>query len=114
MAIKWRLFTLLMWKNFTVRKRHWKVSLLVEILIPVLLFTLIQVVRDFVDVGGLSDTEIQFNDTIFPIQSREEILKIANDLNPSIYFIPKNNYTQYLMDKTRNCLGLPRESRFQT
>lgn len=110
MAIKWRLFTLLMWKNFTVRKRHWKVSLLVEILIPVLLFTLIQVVRDFVDVGGLSDTEIQFNDTIFPIQSREEILKIANDLNPSIYFIPKNNYTQYLMDKTRNCLGLPRES----
>ncbi|XP_051153055.1 phospholipid-transporting ATPase ABCA1-like [Leptopilina boulardi] len=110
MASKWRLFTLLMWKNFTVRKRHWKNCLFGEILIPVFLFILIQAVRDFGDFSASPDIELEVNDIIFPVQSKGDLLTIVKQLDPSIYYIPKNNYTQNLMEKTRNCLGLHHDS----
>lgn len=110
MANKFRVFSLLMWKNYTVRKRHWKVSLLVEICIPLLLFVLTQVVRDFA-VGNSSYVKIEINDTIYPIQTKDEILRFMNDIKTFVYFVPKNNYTKDIMETTRGCLSLPENSK---
>ncbi|XP_033219462.1 retinal-specific phospholipid-transporting ATPase ABCA4-like isoform X2 [Belonocnema kinseyi] len=109
MANKLRVFSLLMWKNYTVRKRHWKVSLLVEICIPLLLFILTQVIRDFA-VENSSYVKIETNDTYYPIQTKDEVLSFMNDIKTFVYFVPKNNFTKDIMQTTRRCLSLP-ESR---
>ena len=110
MENKLRTFLLLMWKNYTVRKRHWKVSLFVEICITILLFTLTQVIRDFV-VESSSDMKISINDTYYPIQTKDEILELIPP-NRLIYFAPKNDFTNDLMEScNRSCLMLPEKSK---
>ncbi|XP_033219403.1 phospholipid-transporting ATPase ABCA1-like isoform X2 [Belonocnema kinseyi] len=109
MANGWRIFTLLMWKNYTVRRRHWKLSLLVEICIPIILFVFSQVIRDFSVILPPSEVRKIISDTHYPVQTKEEILRIYNHFPVILYFLPRNNFTENLMKKTGSCLLLPEE-----
>ena len=99
-----------MWKNCTVRRRHWKLSLLVQICIPIILFALSQVIRDFSVIHPPSEVQKKLNDTHYPIQTKEEILRIYHHFPVFVYFLPRNNFTEDLMERTRSCLLLPQES----
>ncbi|CAH1380553.1 unnamed protein product, partial [Tenebrio molitor] len=50
----WRELKLILWKNLLIRKRHWVLTL-IEILIPILLFTLIAYGRS--KISGLNKIE---------------------------------------------------------
>ncbi|XP_014231053.1 ATP-binding cassette sub-family A member 3-like isoform X1 [Trichogramma pretiosum] len=99
MKEKFRMFRLLLYKNYLVRKRHWKMGLFVEILIPVLLFMLIQACRDF----SAQQPQEFVNNTYYETESKEELIQSAN-YQTMIYFVPENRFTRTLIEKTRKCL----------
>ena len=112
MANKLRTFSLLMWKNFTVRKRHWKVSLFVEICIPLFLFALTQVIREsLVGYPVPPDENSQLNFSYYPIETKEDLLSVFNHSNTIIYYLRYNDFTEDLMKKTQRCLSFPDQSK---
>ncbi|XP_011496889.1 PREDICTED: ATP-binding cassette sub-family A member 1-like [Ceratosolen solmsi marchali] len=104
MKEKLRIFRLLLYKNFLIRKRHWKMGLFVEILIPFLLFILIQACRDF----SANLPEKYENNTYYDIKTKAELITKVNYMN-IIYFVPENRFTRTLMEKTRGCLKFPND-----
>ncbi|XP_008203603.1 phospholipid-transporting ATPase ABCA1 isoform X2 [Nasonia vitripennis] len=102
MMEKLRMFRLLLYKNYLVRKRHWKMGLLVEILIPLLLFVLIQACRDF----SAAEPQVHENNTYYEIQTKENLISKIT-YRTTIYFAPENKFTRILMEKTRGCLKFP-------
>ena len=107
MANKWRIFALLMWKNSIVRKRHWKIGLLVQICLPVVLFVLTQLTRDL---SATTPVRIE-TDTHYPIQTKQDLLQYVN-YEVRLYFLPKNNFTEDIMERTRQCLSIPADSTY--
>ena len=97
-----------MWKNLIVRKRHWKIGLLVQICLPVALFALTQLTRDL---SATTPEKIE-DDTFYPVRTKQDILEYINIGNTLVPFVPKNNFTEDLMEKTRNCLGLRAERKY--
>jgi ATP-binding cassette subfamily A (ABC1) protein 3 len=106
MKEKLRIFRLLLYKNFLIRKRHWKMGLFVEILIPLSLFILIQACRDF----SASQPEKCENNTYHDIKTKADLITKVNYMN-IIYFVPENRFTRTLMEKTRGCLKFPNDSK---
>lgn len=99
LAEKWRVFGLLLYKNFLVRKRHWKVALIVEILIPVLLFASVWAIRNEV---ADPPQRVGHNQT-FPMES------IANhrpDRTTRLYVVPNSPSIKSFMEGVRHCLGM--------
>ena len=106
MKEKLRIFRLLLYKNFLVRKRHWKMGLFVEILIPLLLFLLIQACRDF----SANQPQVFENNTYYELKTKGELITKVNYMT-IIYFVPENRFTRTLMEKTRSCLKFPNDSK---
>ncbi|XP_043287897.1 phospholipid-transporting ATPase ABCA1-like [Venturia canescens] len=100
MAEYFRIFKLLMKKNMIVRKKHWKMSLFVEIMIPLLLFLLGQIVRAS---SGSDPVKIQSN-TYHQIDypNRYQI----NFDNFQIRYTPVNPLTTKLMNDTVTCMEI--------
>lgn len=82
-------------------------TLFLQALVPIGLFALLQAVRDF---NAQPPTIINEN-TYYPIQTQDDLIKkIDYDLN-NVYYLPKNTYTNKIMESARNCLGLVSESK---
>lgn len=95
-----RVFKLLLYKDFLVRKRHWKLGLFVETAIPLLLF---------VTVWGLRNLSVQTflnanydSSIMYPIEKRNEFLP---PLGTKIYVVPDNPFITSYMHEVQNCLG---------
>lgn len=107
MANGWKIFGLLLYKDLIVRMRHWRMIIFLQALIPVGLFVLLQAVRDF----SASPPEIINETTFYDIQTQIDLMeKLDNDLN-NVYYLPKDTYTDEIMESARNCLGLVSESK---
>ncbi|XP_076395704.1 phospholipid-transporting ATPase ABCA3 isoform X2 [Megachile rotundata] len=102
MANNIRLFALLLYKNLIVRCRHWKTTLFVQCLIPIALFVLIQATRDF---SVQPPRKINESTHYHP----DELTSINIDMT-FLYYVPRNSYTQNLMNDIRLCLRLPYEN----
>lgn len=100
MKKKWQVFSLLMYKNLLIRKRHWKAAIFVQILIPIGLFLFAQALRDAV----AQQPQPVTNDTIPEKQSMDIKLQISKQIQ--LYYVPKDIYTQEIMNNVRTCLGL--------
>lgn len=103
-----RIFALLLYKDLIVRMRHWRTTLFLQTLVPIALFTLLQAVRDYSVQSPVKVTE----NTYYPIQTKNDLIDIENELN-KLYYLPKNKYTDRIMNSTRYCLGLLPESKFK-
>lgn len=108
MASGLKIFILLLYKDLIVRKRHWRMILFLQTLVPIALFSLLQAVRDFSAQSPVNVTE----NTYYPIQTKNDLIKIDNSLT-KLYYLPKSNYTNMIMESTRYCLGLLPESKLK-
>lgn len=100
-----RTFGLLLYKNLIVRVRHWKTTIFLQSLIPILLFILIQFVRDF----SVQPSRVINETTYYPINMKEELIQTNRDLN-LVYYVPQNSYIKRILDNIRICLKLPHEN----
>ena len=100
-----RIFKLLLSKNFLVRKRHWKMGLFVEIIIPFLLFLLIQSSRDF----SADPLEHILENTTHEIITKNDLLQKFS-ITTTIFYVPITNFTTSIVEKMRVCLRLPKDS----
>lgn len=93
-----RKFGLLLYKDFLVRKRHWKSTLILQIILPFLLFMMCLLIRDL---GSQAPKNID-NDTYYPRYP------LNKDFGyPSIdrlFYAPNNTETKELMIKVGDCL----------
>lgn len=106
MACGCKIFALLLYKNLIVRKRHWRMTILLQTLVPIALFSLLQAVRDY----SVQPPVVMNESTYHPIQTQDKLMNIDNDINV-IYYLPKNEYTDKIMESTRKCLGLVPDSK---
>lgn len=108
MASGLRIFCLLLYKNLLVRKRHWRMTIFLQALVPIGLFALLQSVRDF----SVQSPVMVNESTYYPINTQDELIKkIDNDLN-KVYYVPRNSYTEKIMESVRYCLVLLPESKY--
>lgn len=82
-------------------------GLFVEILIPLLLFVLIQACRDF----SALEPKVHENNTYYEIKTKAALISKIS-YRTTIYFAPENRFTRTLMEKTRVCLKFPDGSKF--
>ncbi|XP_076762980.1 ATP-binding cassette sub-family A member 17 [Xylocopa sonorina] len=101
MMDKVRTFGLLLYKNLMVRKRHWIMTIFVQCLIPIALFTLIQAVRDY-----SVESPIWNNETYYPIETKEKLTAINREFT-LLHYAPQNAYTESIIEDVRMCLNLP-------
>ncbi|TGZ53371.1 phospholipid-transporting ATPase ABCA3 [Temnothorax longispinosus] len=102
MASGWKIFGLLMYKNLIVRKRHWRSAIFLQALVPIVLFALLQALRDF----SVQPPVVVNQSTYYPINTQDELMrKLDNDLH-KVYYVPKNPYTEKIMESVRYCLVL--------
>ena len=99
MKENWRLFRLLMWKNYLIRKRHWKVALFLQILFPICILLFWQKLRS---VSGIQKAKDYV--TYYPIETKESLEEDIDEV--LLYYSPENNFTRTLMNLTRQCLSL--------
>lgn len=104
-----KIFGLLMYKNFIVRKRHWRMTIFLQALIPIGLFALLQAVRDF---SVQSPIVVNVN-TYYPVYTQDELMKNINSALNKVYYTPKNAYTHKIMESVRYCLMLPSASKYE-
>lgn len=116
MASGWRVFILLLWKNFIVRRRHWLVSSLIQIGIPLLIFGLTQISRDNISKYTINNNNPGGNipdakDKYYPIWSKDDLIYTMKYRHTYLYYAPINNLTVNLMNLTAKCLTYPTESK---
>ncbi|OAD58503.1 ATP-binding cassette sub-family A member 3 [Eufriesea mexicana] len=104
MANKMRTLSLLLYKNLLVRRRHWKTTIFLQCLIPIILFILTQYVRDFL----MRPLYVINRNSYYPIEMKEELTVINSDFN-FVYYAPDNSYTKSIFKNIRMCLKLQRE-----
>lgn len=107
MASGWKIFGLLLHKNLIVRKRHWRMTIFLQALVPIGLFMLLQAVRDF----SVQSPVVVNKSTSYPVYTQDALIsRLDNDLN-KIYYVPKNAYTEKIMESARRCLRLLPDSK---
>lgn len=106
MASGLKIFMLLLYKDLIVRKRHWRMIILLQTLVPIALFSLLQAVRDYSVQSPVKITE----NTYYPIQKKDDLMHLDNALT-KLYYLPTNKYTSRIMESTRYCLGLLPDSK---
>lgn len=100
-----RTFGLLLYKNLIIRRRHWKLTIFLQCLIPIALFMLIQAVRDF----SVQPPRVINESTYYPIETKEELTVLNRDYT-FLYYVPQNLYTETILEDVRMCLKLSHES----
>ncbi|XP_043460752.1 phospholipid-transporting ATPase ABCA1-like [Leptopilina heterotoma] len=117
-----RVLKLLLWKNFVIRRRHWLISSLFQVIIPLLIFGCIQIPRDKLT-GRFNDFNSRFSnndqkqnmrDEYFPKLTKNEFIEDFFSAKPrfsliNLYFAPQNYFTEDLMKLTASCLSFPNE-----
>ncbi|XP_011704819.1 PREDICTED: uncharacterized protein LOC105460070, partial [Wasmannia auropunctata] len=100
MASRWKIFGLLMYKNLIIRKRHWRMTIFLQALVPIALIALLQTIRDF----NVQSPVVVNVSTLYPVQTQQDLMqKIDNDEH-QVYYVPKNAHTDKIMHSIRNCL----------
>ena len=103
---KLRIFGLLLYKNFLVRKRHWKMALFVEILIPLLLFVSIWGARNLV---ARPPTELGKH--AYLAQDQELHLPEGRK---HLFVVPNNDFIKNIMKDVRECFKMnPGDSKYK-
>ncbi|XP_066601076.1 phospholipid-transporting ATPase ABCA3-like [Prorops nasuta] len=101
-----RIFSLIMYKNFIVRKRQWKMIFFFQMVIPLLLFLLTQAVRAF-----SVETPIKIPEsTYYPIRNETELMERIQISYTYLYFIPNNKDTTRIIKQTRSCFPVSSNS----
>jgi ATP-binding cassette, subfamily A (ABC1), member 3 len=109
MASGWKIFSLLMYKNLIVRKRHWRLTIFLQALVPIGLFALLQAVRDF----SVQSPVVVNENTYYSVETQDELMeKMNNDLN-KVYYTPNNVHTRKIMESVRYCLRLLPDSKYK-
>lgn len=106
MEVKWRILRTLLWKNYLTRKRYYKQIIFVQILFPLFIFVLLQKARSpkwYSKEEGL----VTYND----IETKHALLKDLEDFH--LYYTPKNNFTEKLINSTIKCLSLSPDSKYK-
>lgn len=107
MASTWKIFTLLLYKDLIVRKRHWRTTIFLQILLPIALFSLLQAMRDY----SVQPPEKVNESTYYPIQTQDSLMEyLDNDIH-FVYYLPENKYTNNIMKSVRDCLKLMPKSK---
>lgn len=99
-AEKLRVFKLLLYKDFLVRRRHWILGLFVEIAIPLLLFLTVWGLRNltvYTPIGPNSDSSIMYE-----VEEKNEFLP---SIGTKIYVVPDNPFITLYMHEVETCLG---------
>ncbi|CAK9811271.1 Phospholipid-transporting ATPase ABCA3 [Anthophora quadrimaculata] len=100
-----RTFGLLFYKNLLIRKRHWKMTIFLQCLVPIALFILIQAMRDF----SVNPPHVINESTYYPIETKEELVMINREFIV-LFYVPQNSYTENIITDVRKCLKLPQEN----
>ena len=96
---------LLLYKSYIIRKRYWKQSLIVQIILPLLLFLLIQYMRSVI----AKEPTVYKNVTFYEKENQTKLNRESFVLNYNkfkIYYTPKNHEIDNLMKNVKNCLNL--------
>ncbi|XP_058807202.1 uncharacterized protein LOC131673316 [Phymastichus coffea] len=95
---KCRIFGLLLYKNFLVRKRYWKSALFLEILATLFLFLGVWAMRNMVPLRAYDRTT--GNSTVYPIKSADDYV----DELEILLVVPDNQFTKNLARRVQKCL----------
>lgn len=108
MASGLKIFGLLLYKNLIVRKRHWRMTILLQALVPIGLFALLQAARDF----SVQSPVVINESTYYPMVTQDDLMgKIKHGLS-QVYYVPKNEYTEKIMEPVRRCLKILPASKY--
>ncbi|XP_011705232.1 PREDICTED: uncharacterized protein LOC105460476, partial [Wasmannia auropunctata] len=100
MASRWKIFGLLMYKNLIIRKRHWRMTIFLQALVPIALVALLQAIREF---NVKSPVAVNVS-TLYPVQTQQDLMrKIDNDKH-QVHYVPKNAHTDKIMFSVRKCI----------
>jgi len=102
MANVCKIFGLLLYKDLIVRKRHWRLTIFLQALVPIGLFALLQAMRDF----SVQPPTVYNESLHYDIETKEDLKnKISNAIH-HVYYVPKNTYIDEIMENARYCLYL--------
>jgi ATP-binding cassette subfamily A (ABC1) protein 3 len=104
----WRELKLILWKNLLIRKRHWVLTL-IEILIPILLFTLIAYGRS--KISGLNKIEIK-DPTYHEKSEIDEIYAHLGVGEISLWYSPYTDFTEGIIKIVQEKFQIPGEGIF--
>ncbi|XP_008205027.1 phospholipid-transporting ATPase ABCA1 [Nasonia vitripennis] len=98
LAEKLRIFNTLVYKNFLVRKRQWKVGLFVEIVVMLLLFLFVWFIRNEAN----PPLSFSVNSTeIFPLESKHSFL---SEKGQPLLVVPRSKFITSYMNRVHRCL----------
>lgn len=103
-----KIFLLLLIKDLIVRMRHWRMTIFLQILIPVGLFALLQGMRDFT----VTSPVVMNESTYYNIQTQDDLIRQLNREYTVIYYVPNITYTEKIMESVRHCLKLAPDCKY--
>lgn len=98
----WSKLKLILWKNLIIRKRHWFLTL-IEICIPVLLFTLWAYEKS--KVSGMNKTHID-EPTFHHINTEEDIYSHLDVGELNLFYSPKTDFTESIIKRVQQKLQI--------
>lgn len=102
-----RVFKLLLYKDFLVRKRHWKSALFLQTVLPFLLFVMCLAIRDL----GIEDPPTFVDhDTYYNILEKNELMG-RSSTGYKLFYSPQNPEIDALMRATQKCLTISSSSK---
>ncbi|XP_044010225.1 phospholipid-transporting ATPase ABCA3-like [Aphidius gifuensis] len=104
-------FNVLLWKNFQVRKKHWGMSIFVQVIIPILLYALVNSLA-LVNTKGINKNiseNIPQNGPA-PNGSKSDLIENYPDftnywIDWAIGYTPQSDDTDKLMELVKKCVG---------
>jgi ATP-binding cassette subfamily A (ABC1) protein 3 len=106
----WRELKLILWKNLLIRKRHWVLTL-IEILIPILLFTVIAYGRS--KINGLNKMQIR-EPTYHEKREIDSIYAHLGVGEISLWYSPFTDFTEGIIKGVQEKFQIPGEGIFVT
>lgn len=100
-ASAWDKFLLLSWKNWIIQIRH-PIQTVVEVLVPIVVCTLVIVIRSLVDSAEYTD---DFKYPSFSTESIGEVLQLQ-DVNRFLAYSPRNAILESLVNNVATQLQL--------
>lgn len=96
-----RVFRLLLYKDFLVRKRHWKSTVIIQLVLPFLVFIMCLAIRDL---SSEKPKKVD-HDTYDAMKSSKDLLEYYSKV-PTLLYSPNNTETHKLMKKVQKCLAM--------
>lgn len=105
MAKTLEIFAILLWKDFLIRKKHWKQSILVQVVISIVLFIFAEMIR-LVPENGI---EIIDTDTHYDLIHERNLVREFPE-SVRLRFSPKTIVTEEIIKSVRKCLKLDKSN----